>query len=127
MFVTGLLLADARQLCNRLDKILGIPAEGLPGIGGPGRTETWAKPIPMADGTYAVPVPRKGLLKDALEELQGARKAAKVSDLTDDQTDLTGAVRVKVIGKLALDEVLAQIDTARKVQPEEWKATELPK
>jgi len=107
----------AQQLCDDLAKLLGLPDPArYPG------TERWAEPVPLA-----VPVPRKGLLKDALDDLQGARKAAKVSALTDDQTDLTGAVRVKVIGKLALDEVLAQIDTARKVQPEEWQITELPK
>lgn len=112
----------AQQLCDDLAKLLGLPDPArYPG------TERWAEPQELADGTFAVPVPRKGLLKDALEELQGARKAAKVAALTDDQTDLTGAVRVKVIGKAALDVVLAQIATARKVKPEEWKSTELPK
>jgi len=119
MFVTNLTLADAKQLCNRLDKCLGIPPEGLEGIGGPGRTMRWAEPIPLADGTYAVPVPKKGRLKDLLDALRDRKSE---SALTDDRTDsLSGQVTPKVISKANLKEVIDLVATARKLDPSELK------
>lgn len=133
---TGLTLVEAQTLCNRLDKIKGIPPEGLPGIGGPGRTLHVSSPVPMADGTYSVPLPDK-VLTGLLGDLLGPRKTEAVAALTQDHIDEQGrTVSIKVLPSKDLDDVLAKLKARRAILPEERKAeavleapleTELPK
>ena len=118
--VTGLTLSDAQTLCDRLDRIKGIPPEGLEGIGGPGRTFHVSAPVAMADGTYSVPLPDK-VLTGKLGDLLGPRKTEAVAALTQDQTDALGQTKGKVLPSKDLDDVLAKLETRRAILPEERK------
>ena len=115
MFVTGLTLPQATALCNALDKLTGIPDPSLfPG------TVKWADPRPMQDGTYAVPVPRKGSLKEALAAFdRDAVKAAAI--LTTDETDMNGKkTKDKRFTVAALKNLRDALATARAVDQSEW-------
>ena len=89
--------------------MLGIPPEGLPGIGGDGRTMTWAKPVQLEDGTYGVPVPEKGLLKDFLDRLRENPKSVEDA-LTKDRKDKDDKViETKRVTKADFDTITAAI------------------
>lgn len=106
--------ADAQQLCDQLAKLLGIPdPERYPG------TERWAEPQELADGTFAVAVPRKG----ALAELLGALDADPSGKaLVADQVDIGGkVVRAKRVSAKELGDTKAALASAREVLPEERK------
>ncbi|MBK7823335.1 MAG: hypothetical protein IPJ61_20325 [Tessaracoccus sp.] len=106
--------ADAQQLCDQLAKLLGIPdPERYPG------TERWAEPQELADGTFAVAVPRKGALAELLASLD-ADPTGKV--LTADQVDIGGkVVRPKRVTAKELGDAKAALASARDVLPEERK------
>lgn len=93
--VTGLTLKEAQDFCARLDRVQGIPPEGLPGIGGPGRTMHVSAPILMADGTYSVPVPDK-VLTGPLEALLGALKAEASFSVTTSRPPQGRARHVRI-------------------------------
>jgi len=106
--------ADAQKLCDDLAKLLGIPdPERYPG------TERWAEPQELADGTFAVPVPRKGALAELLASLD-ADPTGKV--LTADQVDIGGkVVKPKRVTPKELTDAKAALASARDVLPEERK------
>lgn len=105
----------AQQLCDDLAKLLGIPDPArYPG------TERWAEPVPLADGTFAVPVPRKGALAELLASLE-ADPTGKV--LTADQVDKDGKVtRPKRVTPKELGDAKAALSAAREVRADERKA-----
>ena len=104
----------AQQLCDDLAKLLGIPDPArYPG------TERWAEPQELADGTFAVAVPRKGALAELLATLD-ADPTGKV--LTADQVDLGGKVtKPKRVSAKELGDAKAALASARDVLPEERK------
>lgn len=104
----------AQQLCDDLAKLLGIPDPArYPG------TERWAEPQELADGTFAVPVPRKGALAELLGQLD-ADPTGKV--LTADQVDKDGKVtKPKRVTAKELGDAKAALASARDVLPEERK------
>jgi len=104
----------AQKLCDDLAKLLGIPDPArYPG------TERWAEPQELADGTFAVPVPRKGALAELLATLD-ADPTGKV--LTADQVDLGGKVtKPKRVSAKELGDAKAALASARDVLPEERK------
>lgn len=106
--------AEAQTLCDQLAKILGIPDPArYPG------TERWAEPQELADGTFAVPVPRKGALAELLAGLD-ADPTGKV--LTADQVDKDGKVtKPKRVTAKELGDAKAALASARDVLPEERK------
>ena len=110
-------LASAQAVCDQIDKMLGIPPEGLPGIGGDGRTMTWAKPVQLEDGTYGVPVPEKGLLKGLVERLRENPKSVEDA-LTKDVKDKDNkVVQPKRVTKAVFDAVTTDMlspDTTKK-------------
>lgn len=104
----------AQTLCDQLARLLGIPdPERYPG------TERWAEPQELADGTFAVAVPRKG----ALAELLGALDADPSGKaLVADQVDIGGkVVRAKRVSAKELGDTKAALASAREVLPEERK------
>lgn len=105
----------AQQLCDDLAKLLGIPdPERYPG------TERWAEPQELADGTFAVAVPRKGALAEVLATLD-ADPSGKV--LTVDQVDKDGKVtKPKRVTAKELGDTKAALAGAREVRPDERKA-----
>lgn len=107
--------ADAQTLCDQLAKLLGIPdPERYPG------TARWAEPQELADGTWAVPVPRKGALAELLATLD-ADPTGKA--LTADQVDKDGKVtRPKRVTAKELGDAKAALSAAREVRPDERKA-----
>lgn len=110
-------LVSAQAVCDKIDKMLGIPPEGLPGIGGDGRTMTWAKPVQLEDGTYGVPVPEKGLLKGLVDRLREDSKGVEDA-LTKDVKDKDDkVVQPKRVTKAEFDSLKADIlapDTTKK-------------
>ena len=110
-------LVSAQAVCDKIDKMLGIPPEGLPGIGGDGRTMTWAKPVQLEDGTYGVPVPEKGLLKGLVDRLREDSKGVEDA-LTKDVKDKDDKiVQPKRVTKAEFDSLKADIlapDTTKK-------------
>lgn len=106
--------ADAQALCDKLDKLLGIPdPDRYPG------TERWAEPQELADGTFAVAVPRKGALAELLGQLD-ADPTGKA--LTADQVDTGGkVVRPKRVSPKELGDAKAALLTAREVRADERK------
>ena len=106
--------AEAQTLCDQLAKILGIPDPArYPG------TERWAEPQELADGTFAVPVPRKGALAELLAGLD-ADPSGKA--LVADQVDLGGkVVRAKRVTAKELGDAKAALSAAREVRPDERK------
>jgi len=110
-------LVSAQAVCDKIDKMLGIPPEGLPGIGGDGRTMTWAKPVQLEDGTYGVPVPEKGLLKGLVDRLREDSKGVEDA-LTKDVKDKDDkVVQPKRLTKADFDSLKADIlapDTTKK-------------
>lgn len=107
---------DAQALCDKLAKLLGIPdPERYPG------TERWAEPQELADGTFAVPVPRKGALAELLATLD-ADPSGKV--LTADQVDKDGKVtKAKRVTAKELGDAKAALSAAREVRPDERKVS----
>ena len=108
--------ADAQKLCDDLAKLLGIPdPERYPG------TERWAEPVALADGTFAVAVPRKGALAELLATLD-ADPTGKA--LTADQVDTGGkVVRAKRVTAKELGDAKAALATAREIAPGERKVS----
>lgn len=106
--------ADAQKLCDDLARLLGIPDPArYPG------TERWAEPQELADGTWAVPVPRKGALAELLATLD-ADPTGKA--LTADQVDKDGkVVRAKRVTAKELGDAKAALSAAREVRPDERK------
>lgn len=106
---------EAQALCDKLAQLLGIPdPERYPG------TQRWAEPQELADGTWAVPVPRKGALAELLGQLD-ADPTGKA--LTADQVDIGGKVtKPKRVTPKELDDVLAKLATKRKIRADEIKA-----
>lgn len=104
----------AQQLCDDLAKLLGIPDPArYPG------TERWAEPQELADGTFAVPVPRKGALAELLAGLD-ADPSGKA--LVADQVDKDGKVtKPKRVTAKELGDAKAALASARDVLPEERK------
>lgn len=104
----------AQQLCDDLAKLLGIPDPArYPG------TERWAEPQELADGTWAVPVPRKGALAELLASLD-ADPTGKA--LTADQVYKDGkVVRAKRVTAKELGDAKAALSAAREVRPDERK------
>lgn len=105
---------EAQALCDQLAKLLGIPDPArYPG------TERWAEPQELADGTFAVPVPRKGALAELLATLD-ADPTGKA--LTADQVDKDGKVtKPKRVSPKELGDAKAALASARDVLPEERK------
>jgi ribosomal protein L10 len=104
----------AQQLCDDLAKLLGIPDP----VRYPG-TERWAEPQELADGTFAVAVPRKGALAELLATLD-ADPTGKA--LVADQVDKDGkVVRAKRVTAKELGDTKAALASARDVLPEERK------
>lgn len=105
----------AQTLCDDLAKLLGIPDPArYPG------TERWAEPVPLADGTFAVAVPRKGALAELLATLD-ADPTGKA--LTADQVDKDGkVVKAKRVTAKELGDAKAALAAAREVRPDERKA-----
>lgn len=104
----------AQQLCDDLAKLLGLPDPArYPG------TERWAEPQELADGTWAVPVPRKGALAELLAGLD-ADPTGKA--LTADQVDKDGKVtKPKRVSPKELGDAKAALSAAREVRPDERK------
>lgn len=104
----------AQALCDQLAKLLGIPdPERYPG------TERWAEPQELADGTFAVAVPRKGALAELLGQLD-ADPTGKA--LTADQVDKDGKVtKPKRVSPKELGDAKAALSAAREVRPDERK------
>lgn len=110
---------EAQALCDQLAKLLGLPdPERYPG------TERWAVPRELADGTWAVPVPRKGPLAELLDALD-AKPVELAKLLTEDQIDgPSGKVaRAKRATVAELSDVRGKLDAARVVRPDEEKPT----
>lgn len=114
-------LVSAQDVCDKIDKMLGIPPEGLPGIGGDGRTMTWAKPVQLEDGTYGVPVPEKGLLKGLVDRLREDSKGVEDALTKDVKDKDDNVVRPKRVTKEDFDTLKADIlapDTSKKQKVE---------
>lgn len=109
--------AQAQKLVDTLDALLGLPDP----VRYPG-TANWAVPRELADGTWAVPVPRKGPLAELLDALD-AKPAAIAKLLTEDQVDgPSGKVaRAKRATVAELADVRGKLDAARVVRPDEEK------
>lgn len=112
----------AQDLCDQLDALLGIPDP----VRYPG-TATWAVPRELADGTWAVPVPRKGPLAELLDALD-AKPVEIAKLLTEDQIDgPSGKVaRAKRATPAELADVRGKLNAARVVRPDEEKPTAAP-
>lgn len=106
----------AQKLCDDLARLLGIPdPERYPG------TERWAEPVPLADGTFAVAVPRKGALAELLAGLD-ADPTGKT--LTEDAVDKDGkVVKPKRVSPKELGDAKAALAAAREIAPGERKVS----
>ena len=82
-------------------------------------TDRLTKPRPLADGTWELPVPRKGALAELLATLDAAPSGKA---LVADQVDKDGkVVRAKRVTAKELGDAKAALASARDVLPEERK------
>lgn len=107
--------AEAVALVAKLDALLGLPDP----VRYPG-TLTWAIPRELADGTWCVPVPRKGPLLELLGALDAdpTGKALVAEQVDGVSGKVTKARRVK---PAELTDVQAKLAAAREVRIDEEK------
>lgn len=107
---------SALAFIAKLDALLGIPDPNrFPG------TVTWAEPREMKDGTFTVPLPRKGplaLFQDAIE----AAPVELTKALTEDTLDKDGKIiQAKKVAKKDLTDIQDKISTAKEIDPSQLK------